>query len=85
MATTAVSYTGPVKLDKIYGKTALKDIHAFVSNFVLGPEYTAAVRLFDGQFHWDILYLDSDMGFAEAKVLADEIVTLLETAIKEEN
>jgi len=85
MAATAVSYTGPVKLEKVYGETVVKNIHAFVSNFVLGPEYTAAVRLFNRQFYWDILYLDSDMGFAEAKVLADEIVKILETAIKEED
>ncbi len=85
MATTAVSYTGPVKLEKVYGKTAVKDIHVFISNFVLGPEYTAAVRLFNRQFYWDILYLDSDMGFEEAKVLADEIVNLMEAAVKEED
>jgi len=85
MATTAVSYTGPVKLEKKYGEIKVKGIHAFISNFVLGPEYTAAVRFFDRQFYWDILYLDSDMDFTEAKVLADEILSILKAAVQEED
>lgn len=83
MATTAMSYTGPVTLAQNYGKTEVQDIHAFVSNFVLGPEYTAQVRLFNGQLCWDILYLDSDMDAKQAGIIADEIFTILESAVEE--
>ena len=84
MGTTAVSYTGPIDIDRIYGDMRIKNIHAFVSNFVLGPEYTAQTRLFDKQFYWDILYLDSDMNEEKARIIADEIKTILDAAAKEE-
>lgn len=84
MGTTAVSYTGPLSIDRDYGNIKVKQIHAFVSNFVLGPEYTAQTRLFDKQFYWDILYLDSDMKEDEARIIADEIRGILDTAAKED-
>jgi hypothetical protein len=84
MGTTAVSYTGPLNIHRNYGDIRIKKIHAFVSNFVLGPEYTAQTRLFDKQFYWDILYLDSDMNKQKAGIIADEIRSILDTAAKEE-
>jgi hypothetical protein len=84
MASTALSFTGPLMLENHYGEIEVRDIHAFVSNFVLGPEYTAQVRWFKGRFYWDILYLDSDMDHEQAEVIADEIRTILESAAKEE-
>lgn len=83
MAAAAMSYTGPVPLEKRYGKIEVQDIHAFVSNFVLGPEYTAQVRWFDHRLYWDILYLDSDMDHKKAAEMADLIRTILESAVKE--
>lgn len=83
MASTAMSYTGPLILETHYGEIEIRDIHAFVSNFVLGPEYTAQVRWFKGCFYWDILYLDSDMEHEQAGVIADEIHRILESAVKE--
>ena len=85
MAATAMSFTGPVMLEKNYGKIGIQDIHAFVSNFVVGPEYTALVNLFDNHIYWDILYLDSDMDHEQAVVIADEIRTILDSAVKEES
>ena len=85
MAATAMSFTGPVMLGKKYGKIGIQDIHAFVSNFVVGPEYTALVNLFDNHIYWDILYLDSDMDHEQAVVIADEIRTILDSAVKEES
>lgn len=84
MGTTAMSFTGPVMLKKQYGKIEVRDIHAFVSNFSLGPEYSAQVRLFDRQIYWDILYLDSDMDREQAEVIAGEIRTILESAAEED-
>lgn len=76
MATTALSYTGAAKLDPA-GPFPVLGLHAFVSNFSLGPEYTAQVRLFAGRLWWDMLYLDSDLEEAAARRLADEIHALL--------
>jgi hypothetical protein len=84
MGTTAVSYAGPLSIERNYGNIRIKKIHAFVSNFVLGPEYTAQTRLFDKQFYWDILYLDSDMNEEKARIIADEIRSVLDTAAEEE-
>jgi len=85
MAATAMSFTGPALLEKNYGKIGIQDIHAFVSNFVVGPEYTALVHLFDNHIYWNILYLDSDMDHEQAMVIAEEIRTILESAAKEES
>ncbi len=76
MAATALSYTGVAKLDRD-SPFPVVGLHAFVSSFRLGPEYTAQVRLFAGRLWWDILYLDSEMEPAEAEQLADEIRKLL--------
>ncbi|MCP4155651.1 MAG: hypothetical protein GY757_48450 [bacterium] len=81
MGTTALSYTGALNLETYYGDIKVRGLHAFVSNFGLGPEYTAQVRIFDNCFYWDILYLDSDMDEKLAGVLAAEIEALLKEII----
>jgi hypothetical protein len=85
MSATAMNFTGPIMVEKNYGKIEVQDIHAFVSNFVLGPEYTAQVKLFDNQISWDIVYLDSDMDQKQAGIIADEIRIILESAAKEDS
>jgi NRPS condensation-like uncharacterized protein len=84
MGTTALSYTGSLDLDNQYGNIQVKRIHAFVSNFPLGPEFTAQARLFNGEFYWDILYLDSDMNRQKAEAIAGELDTILDAAIQNE-
>ena len=84
MGTTAMSYAGPLTIKKHYGKTDVHDLHAFTSNFYLGPEYTAQVRGFDKHFYWDIVYLDTDMDDVQAAVIADEIRAILDAAVREE-
>lgn len=44
---------------------------------VLGPVYTAQVRIFSGQLWWDIVYLDSDMDEEMASKVAQEIREIL--------
>jgi hypothetical protein len=83
MCSTAMSFTGPVIMEKKYGKIEVRDIHGFASNFVLGSEYSSLVRLFDDHIYWDFLYLDSDMDHEKAAVIADEILKILESAVKE--
>lgn len=82
MGTTALSYTGPVLLDKQFGPINLDHVHVFTSNFVLGPEYTAQARLFDNRLYWDILYLDCDMPREKALKIAANIQSLLEVVVK---
>ncbi len=77
MATTALSYTGAVRMGERYGELALRELHAFVSNFPRGPEYTAQARLFRGRLWLDILYLDADMAEREARAIADTMRALL--------
>ncbi len=85
MANIALSYSGPVPLNKQYGNISLKEIHAFVSNFGVGPEYTALARLFHKQIYFDILYLDTDMDQRMATTIATEITRQLDLAIEEKN
>jgi hypothetical protein len=80
MSHVAMSYTGHLQLHKIYGGIEVSEVHAFVSNFGLGPEYTAQVRLFDKKMTWDILYLDTDMDVSSAQIIADDIRNYLEQA-----
>ncbi len=84
LAATATSYGTTSCLQRRYGRLRLTDIHAFVSNLPGGPEYTALVRLFDGELMWDILYLDTDMDQAEAQVIADEMMAMMRAAAKAE-
>ncbi|MCP5046163.1 MAG: hypothetical protein GY940_03265, partial [bacterium] len=77
MSAAALSFTGSAQFDTHYGPTEVRDIHAFVSNGVLGPEYTASARKFNRHFYWDILYLDSDMGPEKAAAIAEEIRSIL--------
>ncbi len=76
MAATAISYTGAARLGPD-GPFPVEALHAFVSNFRLGPEYTAQVRLWAGRIWWDILYLEPDLGREAARRIAGEIKTLL--------
>jgi hypothetical protein len=80
MANTAVTYTGCLPLERTYGGIEVREVHAFVSNFVVGPEYVAVAKIFNGQIDWDILYLDSDMDREKAETLAEEIGAILEGA-----
>jgi hypothetical protein len=78
LGVTGLSYTGvlfPGEEDP-----GVEEFHAFASNNVLGPEFTAQVRLFRHKLWWDMVYLDSDMDARGAAETADEIVRILEAA-----
>jgi len=83
MGSTALGYTGPLKLPVRIGDIGIRTVHALVSNFVLGPEFTAQVRLFRGRLWWDTIYLDADMDEARAAGITDEILDLLREVGKE--
>ena len=78
MANAALNYAGSTGLVSEYGAIRLLAVHAFVSNFPLGPEYTAQVRLFAERLWWDIVYLDSDMSHALAEEIARDMLSTLE-------
>jgi hypothetical protein len=78
MAATAVSYSGPIRFGACYGSIGLEGVHAFVSNFALGPEYTAQVKMFRGRLQLDVVYLDVDMGAELAEAIAAEILETLQ-------
>jgi hypothetical protein len=73
MAATALNYSGPINLAKTYGNIERLDVFGFVTNFELGPEYTAQAAIVDEQLQWNIVYLEGDMDAAQAQLLADEI------------
>jgi hypothetical protein len=73
MGHAALAFLGPVKLSETYGDIRPNALHAFVSNMILGPVYTANVRIFMGQLYWDMIYLDSDMDENTALQLANSI------------
>lgn len=77
MGHAALAFLGPVKLSANYGEIKPTGLHAFVSNMVLGPVYTANVRIFMKQLYWDMIYLDSDMDKATATRLADTMLNTL--------
>lgn len=76
MAHTAVSYSGVTRLDA----EGVRELHAFVSNIPVGPEYTALARMFGGELLLDVLYLDTDMDPARARTVADGILAALRGA-----
>jgi hypothetical protein len=77
MSTVATSFTGALGLTGSFAPIELVDLHAFVSNFHIGPEYTAQVRISRGELMLDIVYMDNDMERATAQAIADEMCDIL--------
>ncbi len=77
MGTAALSYAGAVDLAADGAPFAVEGLHAFVSNFPIGPEYTAQARIFRRRLWLDFVYLDSDMNEAEASAIAGDLRALL--------
>jgi hypothetical protein len=82
MAATAISYGGAFRGGSLEGDGPLRvrGLRAFVSNFEVGPEYTAQARILDGALQLDVVYLDSDMDAALAGTIAEEILDILRAA-----
>lgn len=80
MGTSALSYPRVVHLDSSYGKSQVLGIRGYISNFPLGPEYSAVARMYGEKLLWDILYLDSDMDQALAKKIAEKMFSILDDA-----
>ena len=77
MGNTALSYGGSIHLEPSYGDIEITEIHAFISNNVLGPEFVAYASLHNGRLLWDFLFIDSDMDRETAKVIGQEVLDTL--------
>lgn len=74
MAATALNYAGATRLKVAFGAPfVLEGLHAFVSDFLPGPEFTGQARIFKGRLWWDLVYLDVDLSRDEAAVIAEEM------------
>jgi hypothetical protein len=80
LGVVALSYSGVTPLPEHYGALRLLGLHGFVSNHGLGPEYTAAVRLFRDELWWDVLYLDTDLEAGAAQAIGADILARLAAA-----
>jgi hypothetical protein len=80
MATTAVSYAGPLSLEGRYGEIEVVGVHGFISNNRLGPVSTAFAKIFDGCLSWDFVFLDTDMDAMSATAIADGTTAELSVA-----
>ncbi len=81
MSTIAISITPPLMLSETFGTITVRDVHASVSNFVLGPEFCALSRFYSNRITWDFLYLDSEMDKSKAQTLGNEVISLLSECV----
>jgi hypothetical protein len=80
MASTALSYLGPIKLSDQYGPYQLKDVHGFVSDVDIGPAFTALAHVWRSELRWDFAYLDTDWDQEKAGAIADRLLEELRAA-----
>jgi len=83
MGSVALGYMGVPALERQYGSVGVTGFHAFVSNFDMGPEYTAQVTLLHGRLTWDIVTIDSEVDAVTATRMTESIRTILEAAAHE--
>ncbi len=76
-AATAVSYVGALNLQPHYGDIEVLDMHAFLANNRLGPEFTAFSHIFQRRLVYDFVYLEEDMDRETAVAIADETCEIL--------
>jgi len=81
VGSTALDFSGEIPLKTEYGTIRVNDIHGYTSAYDLGPEFSGQARLFNGQLIWDFVYLDGDMSSEEARAIAEEIKSILNSAV----
>lgn len=81
MGATALNYSGAVPLAPQYGEIKVKELHAFLSSFDLGPEVSCQARLFKDELWMDFMFLETDMERATAEKIVGEIKSILERAV----
>lgn len=78
MATTALSYVGPLRLNPAYGTIEVTDVHGFITTNRLSPELSAFGHLCFGRLRLDFMYLAADMDADQAQAIAQDIKQLLQ-------
>jgi hypothetical protein len=77
MGHTALSFMESTDMETSFGRLSVSGMHAFVSNFELGPELAAQARVFQNRLGISMMYLDSDMSSDQAQAIAEVIRELL--------
>lgn len=81
MGAASLNFNGETQFKLKYGETVVNDIHSFVSPYDLGPEFAGQARFFNGQLIWDFACLEADLSGGEAQVIAEEIGSILNSAL----
>lgn len=73
IANAALSFLGKLNLEPRYGSTELDDVHAFITNNVVGPELSGFGKVLFGRIELDLTYLASEISESTARELLSEI------------
>jgi hypothetical protein len=77
MATTALSYAGPIPVRRSYGPVEVVDIHSFITTNPISPMFSAFGHLFAGRLILDFMFQEADMDGAGAQEISRDIKQLL--------
>jgi hypothetical protein len=83
MGTTALSYTGPIRLKEQYGNMRLTDVHGFITNNRQSPELSGFGKIFSGRLSLDMDFLSPEISREKATRILEEIKSLLLDVIDE--
>lgn len=80
MGNTAISHTGLAPIGGVSGPLEIREIHGFISNLALGPEFSIRSGVFDGRLVLDVMTLDTDMDRDEMRQITEDITGTLTRA-----
>ncbi len=78
LANTALSYIGPLNLQRAYGPVQLLNIRAYITNNRLGPSVTAFGKYLFGKISLDLNYLTSEYEEGEIEEMITDIKASLQ-------
>lgn len=81
LANAALSYIGPLNLQRQYGDIALLNIKAFITNNRLGPSLTAFGKYLFGKISLDLNYLTSEFEKEEIDEMIADIKASLQDIV----
>lgn len=82
LGVSALSYIGPLDLERIYGDFRLLDVNAFISNNRFGPEFSAFGKILHDRLGLDLNYLSAETSESEAIAIRDDLHQILLELIK---
>lgn len=85
ISATGVNYSGVIPVQTVYGRMRVMGVHGFVSAHDLGPEFSMQARMFNNQLFCDFSYLEADMSREEAGAIVEEIKSILNSALTNED